>query len=502
MQIIAITIHYLPEDGILNAVKLFTAKLPEGPGEIIQATTDLIQSAQTKLARSNPILFKERFPSFLHTLLLYLTIGDTDHNELICSTVLYGIHAAIQELSIPPDTDPLTVIPEEDANAINAIVGELTNFLSVQYINIWSFIYKFLGILPTLLKSATFIFLQAPIISSMEKMTNPDTKNLDLITNFVAGCANEIGLLNFFTNVELQPDDTENYETLVLPILDAYSSKKNFDDLSFTINSLMPVEETLLENSEEDDGSKRLWHRLWNVLPNCVTTNNAYVEENEETFDQFIDYLCTSMENHRELCRPICRILQNIGSFCRDSNTILLTLSNMAVDQSTSSCVIPAISVVCKSKSAEFINNFFVKLISDKVLPLASDPDSINIACALIDIAIALIPYLTNDNLNEFYEVLIAFVQHRSHLQKKALRTLRILLEKHRTDEMKNATEQLVEILDNTKDSISSSTVRYRLLLMSTLLQLPNDNHLKILELKLVKQVQNAFIQLQTNWSS
>ncbi|KAK8900266.1 hypothetical protein M9Y10_002589 [Tritrichomonas musculus] len=477
MQIIAIAFHYMPDDGVLNAIKLFTNKIPEGPGEIVQATTELIQSAMTKLAHSNISLLKANITSILHSLILFLTIGDNDNNELIDQTFLYGLHASIQELKIPPDTDPLTAVPDEDKNVIQSIVNELTNSLSVQFINIWSHIYKYLDILPNLLKAATFVFLQAPIISSLEKMTNQDTKNIELITNFVVSCANEIGLLNFFRSANISPNDIDHYTTIILPILSGYSSKKNLDDLAFTIDYLMPAEEIILDNSQTSDDCKRIWHQLWNAIPNCVTTNKTYIENDDGNFFNFVNRLCNLMESNREFIRPICRIFQSIGPFCGDCDNVLPTLLNMAVDQSTSSSVIPAVTAVIRNRPPEFINNFFVKLMSEKILPLASDPNSINIACALIDVAMALAPFISEENRNNFYQVLITFIQQKSHLQKKALRTLRNLLEKYRTDMMKGASAQLVEILNNTKDSISSSTVRYRLLLMSTLLQLPDDLH-------------------------
>ena len=476
LQIAAITLHYLPVDGVLSTLKLFTEKIPDAPGEVLTAIVEFVQSAITMLVRADLNVFKNNFPAILHTMILFMTVGDKDANNIINSALLYGIHAVIPEFNVQPDVPPALAVEDIDRVCIQGIVNELTGALTVQFISIWNYIYKILETLPTMLKATTFYFLQPPLLSSLEKLTNADSRNADIIINFIVACAVEMGLRDFFANTLIQPDNLDFYENIVLPILSAYNGKKNTDDLSFTIEALMPVEGTLQEQLDNDH-CKRLWHRLWNALPNCVTTNKTYVESNTEVFYQFIDYICSIFENHRELCRPICKIIQCLGQFCGNADNVLVVLSNAAIDASTSSCVIPAINVVCKSKSPEFINNFFTKLMADKVLPLASDPSSINIACALIDIAIALLPFLTTENLNQFYQVLLSFVQHKSHLQKKALRTLRIILEKHRTQEMKGASGQLIEILNSAKESISSSTVRYRLLLMSTLLQLPDDLH-------------------------
>ncbi|OHS98815.1 hypothetical protein TRFO_01876 [Tritrichomonas foetus] len=475
MQIIAVALHYLPVESVLNTVKRFTAKIPDAPGDVLLATTELIQSAITMLVHKDLPVLKLNFSQFLHSLILFLTVGDKEADPTINSTILYGIHAVILDVVIPPGTDPITVVSEADRNCISSIVTELTNSLTIQFISIWSHIYKILEVIPTMLKSTTFMFLQAPLLSSLEKINNADTKNPELITSFIVACAVEMGLRDFFEKTLIPPNDLSLYETLVLPVLTAYNGKRCYDDLLFTIDMLMPVEEMLRDNLQ-DDNSRRTWHRVWNALPNCVTTSKKFIDSNPDAFYHFIDTICSVFEQHKELCRSFCRIIQALGPLLSECDNVLVVLSNAAVDSSTSSCVIPAIASVCKGKSQEFINGFFTKLVADKIIPLASNPDQINIACALIDIVIALLPFLTPENLGLFYNVLLSFVQAKNHLQKKGLRTLKVMFQTHKmTQNISETMGQLINVLNQTKGVMSSSTFRYRLLLMSTLLQMPND---------------------------
>lgn len=477
IQIIAVTIQHMPVESAVTAFQLFSSKLPEAPGDLVEATTEIFQSVVQKFANTDISILKTHFPAILHSLLLLLTIGDENNNDLIEKTILYGLCACIKEINIPEDQDPAAYLTTFDGTTIQAIVLQFTTMLGVQFIGIWPHVYKFLETLPALLRRTTYLFLKVPLRSSLEKMTNPEARSLDMVSRFVYSCANEMGLEAFFQSTELPPNQLEQYDTLILPILTNYSAKKHSSDLGFTMNFIMPVESHLQTLAADSDESRLAWGRLWNALPNCVSTNKAFISENQQQFDQFIDYLCTVFADHKNLVRPISKMLQYLGPFCDDASQILTTLANAAIDQSTSSSVIPAIASICNNQSTSFINNFFEKLLTEKVLGNAVDPSMVDVACALIDILIALIPSVSADILNKFYQVLIAFIQQRGHLQKKALRTLRVLLEKRRTPEMQGASAQLVQVLNETNQSLSSSTIRYRLLLMSTLLQLPDDHH-------------------------
>jgi hypothetical protein len=385
------------------------------------------------------------FPGLLHQLLLFLSIGDDDAEKLIYNTILYGIHA---------------LLANEDLSVLPAVVQELTAVITVQFIKIWKPIFEILGTIPEKLTTRTFEFLNIPLVASLEKLAAADSKNGEIIINFIVSCANQMGLCEFFERSELPLDNPELFKSVVTPILSSYRGKCE-NDLSFAIRWLLPIEEEIYANLDEE--SRFLWLNLWNFLPNCVHTG-------ETDLEAFIAFICDRFEGHRELCRPFCKIVQVIAPRVASADRLLITLANASIDASTSSMVVPAIAAVCRVMDSALVNAFFIRLMNEKVMPMASVRDQISVACALLDVALALLPFLSRENCEIFYKILITFSKQQNHFQKKGLRSLRCFLQKH---PVATAADDLMQLLAEHRDSISSSTVRYRLLLMSTLLQLP-----------------------------
>ncbi|KAH0805580.1 RRP12-like protein [Histomonas meleagridis] len=451
IQVLSNAVHYMPTDTCISIINKYISSKPESAGDILYAICELIQSCVTMLAHSDLQVLKFNFPRILHQLLIFLTMNDKECETLINNIILYGIHATVSD---------------GDLNAFAPIVNELTQTMSVQFINIWPQVYSILQTIPEKTRENTFEVLQAPITASLDKMTNIDSTHFTMIVNFIVSCAEAIGLTEFFEKAQVPISDLHILETIVIPILKSYNGK-NLNDLTFTFNYLLPIEEEMYENLRQDP-SRILWQNLWNVIPNCCTTNLTDISG-------FVDLVLNRFEEFKlELYRPICKIIQIIAPYTDRHEQMLISLANASVDPSTASCVIPAISVVASLMDQNSVNAFFGSLIRNKILVLAGDPSQINIACALMDIALALMSYISEEYRNVFYRMLLSFIEQKNNFQKKALRSLRTYIQKFPNP---SVTTELLNALNNTTEVQSSSTLRYRLLLMLTLLQIPNTEN-------------------------
>ena len=454
LQIMAICLHYLPAATVIDMMVKFSEKTPDAPGEVLTAMAELFQSGLTRLAHDeDKSVLAVNFPGMMHRLLLLLTVGDEDAEKLIKNTILYGVQA---------------VLALENGDLLNAVVEKLTEKLTVQFIGIWKHVYEILSTIPDRLQGQTFDFLRNPIMSSLEKLSADDSRNAYDILGFLMSCANQTGLTVFFEQTGVEVNNEELFKKIVLPILTEYRGTRSPDDLTFVMNNLLPVEGELYERLEIPE-MKLLWMNLWNALPNCCRTN--LTQENQELM-HFAEFICSRFDAHRELVKPISKIIQVIAPHCRYDD-FLITLANASVNTSTASSVVPAIAAVARSLDSNTVNSFFVGLVGEKIIPMARNKDTVDTACALVDVALAIQPYLNEENQNLFYQSLLTFAKQPNHFQKKGLRALRTLIQKHN---FPTASDDLMAVLAASQKAISSSTVRYRVLLMSTLLHIPGGD--------------------------
>jgi hypothetical protein len=162
-----------------------------------------------------------------------------------------------------------------------------------------------------------------------------------------------------------------------------------------------------------------------------------------------------------------------IAHDCGTFDALLVALANASVDPSTSSCTVPAIAALARAMDSRVVNAFFIRLMHERIVPFAADSDHTEIPCALVDVALALLPLLDDENRDVFYRILLSLVRQQNHFQKKALRALRQYL---MAFPVASASADLSAALAECTGSRSSSVVRYRLLLMATLLKLPNSD--------------------------
>jgi hypothetical protein len=183
---------------------------------------------------------------------------------------------------------------------------------------------------------------------------------------------------------------------------------------------LLPVEAALWEEAAHPE-TRFVWLNLWNVLPRCVHTDAADLAP-------FVDLLCERINAHRELVRPICHIVEVIGSHCGGFEHLLVALANASIDPSTASCTSPAIAALVAAMDSRVVNAFFVRLMHERVVPFARERNNTDVPCAMIDVALALLPVLDEENRDVFYQILLSLVRQQNQFQKKALRGLRQFL--------------------------------------------------------------------------
>lgn len=454
LQIMSVCLHYLPSATVIDTLVKFSEKMPEAPGEVLIALAELFQSGLTRLAHDDDkTVLAVNFPGMMHRLLLLLAIGDEEAERLIKNTIMYGVQA---------------ILALESGELLGAVIEKLTEKLTVQFIGIWKQVYEILSTIPDRLGDQAFQYLRDPIMSSIEKLGADDTRSADEIIGFLVSCVNSMGLSSFFEQTELAIDNEEVFRKAVLPILSEYRGTRSPDDLSFVISRLLPIEGELYERIEIPE-MKVMWLNLWNALPNCCRTNLTC--ENPDLI-QFSEFICNRFDSHRELVKPISKIIQVIAPRAK-YDAFMITLANASVNMSTASSVVPAIAVVASSLDSNTVNSFFVGLIGEKIIPMARNKDTIDTACALVDVALAIQPFLTEENQNLFYQSLLTFAKQPNHFQKKGLRALRTLIQNHN---FPSASDDLLAVLAATQKTISSSTVRYRILLMSTLLHIPGGD--------------------------
>lgn len=472
LDLMAYCLHHLPPDTVVSIINKFTEKKPEAPGDVLISMSLLIQSAITMLAHDSEQLLADNFPGFLHQMLFFLRLQDEEAEKIINQTILYGITALIANAQKISEFTRLT-----------GVIAELNNALTVQYMDIWPQVFNILSTLPPQLHEKTFELMQAPITAALEKLsTDADSHHKDIIVQFVATCMNEMGIQGFFEATGYPLDNDDAFRNAIVPVLTAYNSKKNVTDLLFTEENIFPFEAHLYEilsqaESEEDKNTPEwvnvnlLWNNLWNAIPQCVTSAQG------EQMEAVVELCCMRFDNHKELIRPISKIFYNIARFIADMEQPLMLLINASVDSSTSSSTIPAISAICAAKKSEDLNVFFTS-IAKRCLETAQDPTQINIACALVDVILAMCPYLNEENKDLFYKMMVKFIKKEGHFQKKALRAIRELIKKYK---FAGAILELKNVLASTSENQTSSTIRYRILLMTTLLEASTDEYSELL---------------------
>ena len=373
LQILASALYYLPVETTVAIASKYSKLGTDLSGDVLLPTAELLQAAISTLARRDLQTLKKNFPEFLHQLILLLTVSDEETKSLINNIIRYGIHSSISD---------------GDIEALKPIMNEFNQVMGVQYVTIWPQLFSILQTIPEKTGDKTFEIVGDTLMAALEKLTNVDSNYYNNILYFIVSCAEKLGLTQFFELTRLPVNDYGYLENMVIPILNVYHGK-NLDDLSFVFNYLLPMEEEMHEELKQDP-SRILWQNLWNVLPNCCTTNM-------EDISNFVNLVIDRFEEHKmELYRPICKIIQIIAPHTDQLDRLLISLANASVDTSTSSCVIPAIAKVASLMPQDSINSFFSSLITNKILVLANDPNQITIACALVDVALALMPYLSN----------------------------------------------------------------------------------------------------------
>jgi hypothetical protein len=471
-ELMSYCLHHLPPETVVSMVNKFTEKKPEAPGDVLISMSQLIQSAITMLARESPQLLADNFPNFLHQMLFFLRLKDDEAEKTINQTILYGITALISNAG---ETREFT--------RLQGVIAELTNALTVQYMDIWPQVFSILSTLPPQIHENTFELMQAPITAALEKLsTDADSHHKDVVVQFVATCMNEMGIRGFFEATGYPLDNEDAYKNAIIPVLTAYNSRKNGTDLLFTEENFFPFEAHLYEvlsqaesdeerNTPEWVNTNILWNNLWNAIPQCVTSSQG------EQMEAVVELCCMRFEEHKELIRPISKIFYNISRFIANMEQPLMLLINASVDSSTSSSTIPAISAICSAKKSDELNSFFTS-IAKRCLETASDPNQMNIACALVDVILAMCPYLNDENKDLFYKMMVRFIKKEGNFQKKALRAIRELIKKYK---FPGAILELKNVLASTSENQSSSTIRYRILLMTTLLEASTDEYSELL---------------------
>lgn len=451
LQVLACALFYLPVETTVGIVNKFARLGTDVSGDLLVPTAELLQAAIAVLAKHDMLALKANFPEFLHQLMLLLTVGDDESKELINNIIRYGIHS---------------VISDGNLDALKPIMEEFSQVMGVQYVTIWPQLFSILQTIPEKTGERTFELMGGVVMAALEKLTNVDSNYYNNILYFIASCAEKLGLGQFFELTQMPVNDYGYLENMIIPILNIYRGKC-VDDLSFVYNYILPMEEEMHEELRQDP-SRILWQNLWNVLPNCCSTNM-------EDISDFVNLVLNRFDEHKmELYRPICKIIQIIAPHTDQLDRMLISLANASVDTSTSSCVIPAIAKVASLMQQDSINTFFSSLVTNKILVLANNPNQISIACALVDVALALMPYLSNEYRGIFYKMLISFIGQNNNFQKKALRSLRTYLQNYPDP---SVSEELLQVLNQTSGDVSSSKMRYRLLLMSTLLRLPGTSN-------------------------
>ena len=464
-------LHHLPPETVIAIVDQFTRNKPEAPGDVLIAMAQLLQSAITMLAREAPASLVENFPRFLHQMISFLTIQDDEAQQIISQTILYAIAAITSNAG-----------EAQDFARLAPVVSELNSSLTIQYMTVWPQVYSILSTLPPQLHEHTYELLSDPIIASLQKLTaDLDSHHRDVIVSFIATCMNEMGIGQFFESTGFTLDSDDAYKYVAIPVLTQYSSKKNVTDLQFTEEIILPFEadvyqrvfpdEDIDRNTDEWVSNHLLWVNLWNALPQCVTSKEG------EMMPEFVELCCMRFDAHRDLIRPISKIFFNVAKFIAGMHEPLLKLINACVDASTASCAIPAISAICAAKPSDDLNSFFQSVAKD-CLQKALDPDQITNACALVDVILAMCPYISDQNRKLFYDMMIRFIKKQGPFQKRALRAIRDLIKKYHFEGTVN---ELKEVLASTQDRPTSSTIRYRILLMTTLLEIATDEYAELL---------------------
>lgn len=465
-ELMSYCLHHLSADTVVSIINKFTAKKPEAPGDVLQAMASLIQSAITMLARESPSLLGDNFQSFLHQMLYLLQLEDEQARTTINQTILYGIAALTNNAG-----------QIQDFSRLQGIIEELNSALIVQYMSIWPQVFAILSTLPPQLHGATGDILFKPILNAIEKLKqDKDMHGKEFIVNFIATCMNEMGLVAFYQGTPELLDDVNFFQHVYIPLINAYNSRKHLTDLQFTMDKILPIEDFLyneymnipqeLINHPESANKHLIWINLWNALPNCVTTG-------EDDISVFINFCCDRFEQHKELIRPISKIFQHLARFIANDDRPLSLLVNAAVDASTTAVSIPAITAISGAKNSQALQEFF-QGVSKQLLTYAMDADKIDISCALVDVILAMLNFLDEGCRNLFYKMMLKFANRKGHFQKKALRAIRDLITKYKID---GAVDELKEVLANTGEDVTSSTLRYRILLMTTLLQLSGEEY-------------------------
>ncbi|EAY23625.1 hypothetical protein TVAG_119620 [Trichomonas vaginalis G3] len=462
-ELMSYCLHHLSPETVVSIINKFTAKKPEAPGDVLQSMALLIQSAITMLARESPALLADNFPNFLHQMLMLLTLEDEQARNTINQTILYGIAALTNNAG-----------QTNDFTRLQGIVKELDGALIIQYMTIWPQVFSILSTLPPQLHAATPDILFQPILNALEKLKqDKDMHGKDYIVSFVATCMNEMGLAQFYTGTPELIDDAEVFQYVYIPLINAYNSRKHGTDLDFTIEKILPIERYLYQEKLDnpDDVNRHLvWANLWNALPNCVTTNSDDISE-------FIEMCCQRFKDHKELIRPISKIFHHLAAKIANMEGPLSLLVNSAIDASTASVSIPAISALCAAKDSASLKDFFHG-VAMQCIEYARDPDKMDVSCALVDVILAMCNYVDESYRKMFYDLMLKFVKGESHFQKKALRAIRDLITRFKIE---GAVHELKDVLANTGENVTSSTIRYRILLMTTLLQICGDEYGELL---------------------
>jgi hypothetical protein len=449
-EILSVAIHYVPLDTCIQVLTRFAAERSDSSTEFMCTIAKFIQSGLARLAHEEDKgIFREHFPGILHQLLLFLIVRDEELDQLVKIIIIYGIHAYLSS--------------DGDFRFLEPIVAELTAMLTVQYIGAWRIIFSILVTLPEALGDSTCAILHDPLVASIAKLGTPGTTHFRSIVDFIASCAKQVGLSAFFQQTKLGLNNPTFLQNVIIPILQMYHGQCP-DDLQFVALELLPVERALYEDPPIE--TPFVWMNLWNALPNCVHTNMT-------NLSSFVDLICERLEAHCELVRPICEIVKVIAHHCGAFERLLVTLAKASVNKLNSLCIVPAISALAGAMDSGIINSFFIWLMHEKVIPFAADPDHIEVARPLVNVAMAFLPYLDEENRTIFYQILLSLAKQQSRIQKTALRALQQYL---LSFSVSSAPADLSAILAEYTVSLSPSGVRHRLLLMEALLKLPGSD--------------------------
>ena len=512
LNLLAHGLHYFNTDSILEIVTKFTETVPSAPGDVLYALAELIQSSITILAHSDPIVLAANYPIFVKKLLEFFSLEDKEAENLIYSVFLYGIHAILSG-----EIDPIS-----KGVSIQATIEQITSSLGAISVNIWPQLYQILSTLPEKIYEMTknltpdmlveiyrrihpesvppnppedndqkpLYLLEGPINATLSKLQDENVANHEGMITFLVAVTDVVGLAPFF-NSFLSPSEEGDpltnqviFDTIFIPILSSYRSTKHLSDLEWTVGRFFQsgYEMSLFEAAIEDE-PRRLWLNFWNAIIYAVTTpiktdlNLVMINDGEEkTFPQFIETRLTFPSLKESLLvRPIARIIAKLPSqFLNtpiDFFDILLTIS---VQQNCSDVIIPTFEALARNMLQTNVDGKFTSLMANNILTLGQNPETIQQACSMVDIALCLTPYLSNEVRGQFYQILLSFITKPNQFQKKGFRAIRQFLNSYSNMETIGIDlEELKRTLELTASSEnkSSSAIRYRLNLMVTILE-------------------------------